>query len=260
MKFMVAVDAEGEACVVGSPGTTLYNSPNWDFAWRQAVREANAAARGLFDAGATQVVIWDNHGRGVNWDYDLIDSRCDIAMGAGAPRRWPGLDKSFAGVLFVGYHATDNTPEAVLAHTYSSIDFQWVKINGVEVGEIAIDAAIAGSVGVPAIFVASDDKGVAEAKRFMPHVQTVATKKGLGWNVCISKHPKRAADEICQGTKRAVERLKEMKLFKFKMPGTMEVRYKRIELAQMAAREPSPWVRIDPFTVRRGIARSSDIF
>jgi D-amino peptidase len=260
MKFMIAVDGEGEACVVGAPGKIVNHTPNWDFAWKQGVREANAAACGLFDAGATEVVIWDCHYGGVNWDYDLIDSRCDIALGAGAPRRWPGLDKSFAGVLFVGYHAMDNTPGAVLAHTYDPDAYQWVKINGVEIGEIEIDAAIAGMVSVPLIFVASDDKGVAEAKRFMPHVQTVATKRGLGWNVCISKHPRRAAEEIHLGAKLAAERLKEMKLFKFKMPGTMEVRYKRIECAQAAVREPSPWVRIDPFTVRRKVSCSSDIF
>ena len=32
-----------------------------EFAQLQATREADAAARGLFDAGADQVIVWDNH-------------------------------------------------------------------------------------------------------------------------------------------------------------------------------------------------------
>src|SRR5690348_15999589 len=165
MKFLIGVDLEGVACVVGAPGGTLNDSRNLEFAKLQGSREADEAARGLFDGGATQVIIWDNHGGSLNLHYDLLDKRCDIALGVNF-RRVPALDDSFSGIGFVGYHAMDNTAEAVIAHTFSSATFQWMKINGQEVGEMAIDAAIAGSMGVPLILCASDDKGVAEAKRF----------------------------------------------------------------------------------------------
>ena len=93
----------------------------------------------------------------------------------------------------------DNTVDGVLAHSFSSTGYQYIKVNGVEVGEMAIDAALAGDHGVPCIFVASDDKGAAEAKRFMPWVETVATKQGLGWNMAISKHPARAVEgNLCR--------------------------------------------------------------
>jgi hypothetical protein len=43
MKFIVAVDCEGVACAVGSPGASINESRNLLFAQQQATREANAA-------------------------------------------------------------------------------------------------------------------------------------------------------------------------------------------------------------------------
>ena len=137
MKFVVAVDCEGPAGVVGAPGGSLNDAPaQYEFARRQATAEASAAARGLFNAGATQVVVWDTHGGGVNLVYEELDERCDIYHGLRGPRL-AMLDSSYAGLLFIGYHARDNTIAAPLAHTFSSATYQWMKINGREIGEIA---------------------------------------------------------------------------------------------------------------------------
>ena len=86
MRFAIAVDLEGVACVVGDR-SGLGDGSNYDFAAKQGAREADAAARALFDMGTEQVIVWDNHGSGVNLDYDMIDSRCDIALGSGMPHR-----------------------------------------------------------------------------------------------------------------------------------------------------------------------------
>src|SRR5947199_4301719 len=118
MKFAISVDAEGPACVVGAPGGTLNDSKNLAFALRQATREADAAARALFDSGATQVIVVDAHGGGVNLHYEQLDKRCDIVLGSNYEKRLPGLTSEFAGLLLVGYHAMDNTPNAVIAHTF----------------------------------------------------------------------------------------------------------------------------------------------
>src|SRR4051794_40541193 len=190
MKYIVSVDAEGLACVVGTPGGTLNDhKENYAFACKQGAREADAAARALFDLGATEVVIIDAHGSGVNYNYDLIDKRCDIQVGSGAATRLPAVTEGSAGLLLVGYHAMDNTADAVIAHSYSSMTYQSMKINGIEMGEIELDSAFVGLRGVPTIFIASDDKGCAEAKKFLPWIETVQTKQSLGYNMAISKHP-----------------------------------------------------------------------
>lgn len=80
MKFIVAVDLEGVACAYAPLGASVEDSFNVQFVRKQATKEADAAVRALFDMGATEVVVWDNHGRGCSLDCDLLDERCYIAI------------------------------------------------------------------------------------------------------------------------------------------------------------------------------------
>ena len=260
MKFVVAVDCEGVACAVGSPGASLNSSRDLEFAKLQATREADAAARGLFDAGAEQVIVWDNHNGSLNLHYDLLDERCDIALGVNFAHRFPGMDGSFSGVALVGYHAMDNTVDAVICHSFSSATYQYMKMNGQEVGEMAIDGSVAGERGVPVIFVASDDKGTAEAERFFPGIETVTTKQAMGWNAAVSKHPKRVVAEIHETIQKVVLRLDTLEPFTFSSPMEFEIRYKRFEAAQAASRGFKGGERVDPYTVRRTLQSISDYY
>ena len=78
-RFYIGVDCEGAACVVGEPGTGLGRGEQYQFARKQAAREANAAAQELFELGAEEVIVWDNHGTGCNFDYEQLDPRVKIA-------------------------------------------------------------------------------------------------------------------------------------------------------------------------------------
>ncbi|HOX39872.1 MAG TPA: M55 family metallopeptidase [Candidatus Brocadiia bacterium] len=260
MKFMVAVDCEGVACVVGRPAEALGSSNQMEFARRQATREANAVAQALLDSGAERVVVWDNHGGGVNLEYCELDPRVDIALGVGNEHRWPGLTEGFSGVCLIGYHPMDSTADGVLAHTFSSATYQWIEINGAQAGEMEIDAAMAGRFGVPVIMVASDRKGCEEAGRFMPWIETVETKVGFGWNGCVSKHPLRVLDELAENAKKAVQSISRMEVFRFEMPAVVRIRYKRLESAQQACVH-APWKREeDPYVVKRTIQSMGEMW
>jgi D-amino peptidase len=260
MKFVIAVDCEGPACVVGAPGGSLNDAPaQYEFARRQATAEASAAARGLFAAGATQVIVWDNHGGGVNLIYDELDERCDIFNGVHAARL-AMLDRSFAGLLFTGYHARDNTIAAPLAHTFNSARYQWIKLNGHEVGELAVDAAVAGIHGVPPLFVASDDKAVAEAREFFPGITAVTTKLGYSWNAALSPHPRRVLREIETAAQAAATNPTRVRPFSFATPLEVEIRHKRIDTADDACRPANGWHRVDAYTVRRTLNAVTDWF
>ena len=234
MKFVIAVDLEGVAGVVGYPnmGLTEANCPDeYALACRMAVRAVSAAARALFDGGAAEVVVWDNHGRGVNLPIDQLDPRVSVFRGS-TRERWRMMDGSYSGVLLIGYHAMAGTPMAVLAHSYSSEHIQSIHINGVAVGEIAADAHVAGAKGAPVIFVESDRAGVDEARRFMPWVRGVITKTGYGRNAAIGPHPdvidQRTYDEVTE----AVRHLSDMRPFVFPGPLTVDYRYMRMEGAR----------------------------
>jgi D-amino peptidase len=82
-------------------------------------------------------------------------------------------------MILLGVHARAGTRAAVLEHTMSSTGWQSFWLNGVQAGEIAIDAGIAGDVDVPTIMVSGDDKACTEARRWIPGVLTAQVKTGL---------------------------------------------------------------------------------
>lgn len=255
--FYLGVDCEGAACVVGEPGIGLGAGEQYQFAKKQAAREANAAAQALFDLGAQRVVVWDNHGSGCNLDYDLLDSRVEIVLGSGHKGRFPLLDESFSGVMFLGYHARENTAGAVLAHTYSSKSFQYFKLDGKEVGEMEIDAAFAALNKVPVMFCSSDDKCISQAKEAFPWAETLVTKQSLSWTSAMSRHPAAVCQEIRETVRRAAHRLPEMECYRLPSPLTVEIRYKRMEDAARAVLtglDGKPFGYKDAFT-RIGVVR-----
>jgi D-amino peptidase len=262
-RFYVAVDLEGIAGVIGEYGKGLGgDTPGYTYARKQATREANSAVRALYDAGATEVWVWDNHGTGYNLDYDSLDERVRIVMGAGSGKRFPLIETGFDGVLLIGYHAYD-TSGAVLAHVYSSSTYQYQKIDGKPVGEMQIDGAIAGNHGTPVIFVSSDDICVSQAKESFGDIPAVITKTGLAWNSCVSKHPARVCKEIYAGVNEAAHNIATFRPYRFGSPFEYEVRFKRIEYAESCGMRSSDNVRferLDAYTVKGWLNKPEDIF
>jgi D-amino peptidase len=220
------------------------------FARGQAVREANAAIRALFDSGAEKVVVWDSHSDGVNLAFEELDPRCEVLLGFGFAKRFPELDETYTGVLMIGYHAMEGTRNAVLAHTYSSDVYRAIRVNGHEFGEIALDAAVAGELGVPLIFVSSDDKGCEEALRIMPWVDVVKTKTGYGHNCAFSKHPLVTEEEIYRSVSLAVERIAEKKVFTCTAPVQIEVEFKKCLQMLRARIRRHGWRVAGPRTIK----------
>ena len=139
MKVFIAVDMEGIAGLV-----------TWDGTQRELERqlmteEVNAAARGAFAGGATEVRAGESHGNMRNLLPDLLDERVGFLSGQPKPmNHMGGVDGSFDLALFVGYHSRAGTLHGVMAHTYAGYVFS-LSFNGVEVGEIGADAALCGA-------------------------------------------------------------------------------------------------------------------
>ncbi len=83
----------------------------------------------------------------------------------------------------VGYHARAGTAHATLAHTYLFAITDVVVCGGPDgdlaIGELGLNAAVAGAFGMPLAFASGDDKLVAEARALVPGVEAVAVKDGL---------------------------------------------------------------------------------
>jgi D-amino peptidase len=81
-------------------------------------------------------------------------------------------------MIMIGFHARSGTPGALLPHTYSRKNLS-LKINGQLLGEIGMEAAIAGDFGIPTWLVTGDSAGMREAQDDIPGVKTVVVKEAL---------------------------------------------------------------------------------
>lgn len=148
--------------------------------------EINAAVRGAKRAGATEIIAIDGHGAGGShsfnsWNKDCLEAGAEYVFGY----RWGCYVDAFqAGcdaLLLPGAHAMAGTPDGVLCHTMSSTNWVNVYINGVKVGESGLVAAIAGSFGVPVVFVSGDTSTCREVSALVgAGVVQAQVKVGLG--------------------------------------------------------------------------------
>jgi len=216
MKVFVAVDMEGIA------GLVQWDSAEKDLQKRLMTEEVNAAARGAFAAGATEVVAAESHGNMRNILPELLDPR--VSRAAGQPRpmcHMGGLDSSFDLAMFLGYHSMSGTLHGVMAHTFAGYVYS-LSFNGREVGEIGADGALCGACGVPVGLVAGDRAACEEAQEILGNVETVAVKEGMSRSSAVCLPIDRAREMIEERAGRAVERADEFSPYTF--DGPVEVR------------------------------------
>jgi D-amino peptidase len=235
LKVYISVDMEGVAGVVTGdqliPGGFEYERFR-----RFMTDEAVAAVRGAQAAGATEVVVSDSHGNGESLMIELFPKDVRIV------RSWPrhgemmaGLDPSFAAALFVGYHASTTNPKGVRAHTISSAHFTRVALNGTAVTEAELNAAYAGAMGVPVVFISGDDAAISEVTGRLGSMQSVITKKSLGFHSAETLTPAASCDLIYQGAQAAVSHRDQRKPYVLAAPLTLEISFKSYTTAEIVS-------------------------
>lgn len=230
--YAIFLDLEGVHGVVGEPYKGLEDIPDYNVAAYTAVTEVNAAVRALFDEGADNVYVWDNHGGGGNIDFTKVDPRAKKIEIKNNPLTRIDFIKplDLSGVVYLGYHAREGTLNAILAHTYSSSDIQYYKFDGKLYGEFDMDCVFCSAYGVPALFAASDDICVKQMLENSPHIETVVTKIALGRNKAKYLDDDKVLQDIYNGVRKSVN--KKHDLYPLSFPCTIEVRYTRMELAE----------------------------
>jgi D-amino peptidase len=204
VRFLISVDIEGVAGVVNSEETRP-GTPDFERARRLMTGEANAAVRGVLAAEPdAHVTVADSHGTYRNLLPDLVDRRARLIRGK--PRRFAmmeGVDEDVDGVLLVGYHGRAGTAPSVLAHTFSDAIAD-VRLGGVSVGEIGLNAALAGHFAVPVLLVTGDTSVHEEVTGLLPQTATVVVKRALGQQAAESVHPEEACRLIAEAAEHAV--------------------------------------------------------
>jgi D-amino peptidase len=217
--FSVYIFADMEGC----SGLTNRDQLLQEGSLRMA-EDMNACIAACFDAGATRVTVRDGHGGGKNVDPQRIDKRAVLVQGNTPGVRFKGLEGCEA-VILLGYHAKALTPAAIMAHSYSSATIQSMYLNGKAVGEIGIDAAIAGEHQVPVVMVSGDDKACLEAAAWIPGVVScrVKTASSASSGECLTLEEAHAL--IGTKTKEALTNRKSIPLIRVQYPATLRWEY-----------------------------------
>ncbi len=217
MKIYIFADLEG---ISGISGDAYVNGPFAAIGSALMAKEINTCVEACFAAGASEVVVRDGHGCGVNFPVNQIDPRAAVIQGAVPGVRFPAIENSSAMIL-LGYHAMAGTAQAVLEHTFSSKTIQNLYLNGEKIGEIGIDAAIAAEHGVPVILVTGDDKTCEEANKLLPEVEVCCVKTGLACHAACSLPANEASKLLTQSIKLAIAKIGSIPLYKPAQPITI---------------------------------------
>jgi D-amino peptidase len=241
MKILIATDMEGITGVTTWDQVTPGHAEYARFR-KQMTEDVNAAIRGAFDAGAQEVVIADGHWNGSNILIEELDPRARLNTGSPSPfSMMEGIDNTINGVMFIGYHARNGSPNAILDHTWSSRTVANVWLNDILTGEYGLNAAVAGHFGVPVIMVSGDQTACAQVTELLGEVEAAVVKRASSRFAAECLSPEVARELICLRAEHAVERLVQGDVpepFALNSPITVTVEFFTSDMADRATRIP----------------------
>lgn len=247
-RVFISVDMEGITSIV-SPEQTGRDPKEYEVGRKLMVGDVNAAIEGILAAGGEEVVVCDGHGGMKNIQPE--DLHEDAILVRGSPKlfsQMEGISSEFDAAMFVGYHAKMGTRNGIICHTYYSIAVSSLHINGIEVGETGLNAALAGYNGVPLVFISGDNAVAEEARGLIPNITTAVVKWGVGREAAKCMHPRKARELIKSKANEAMRNAREIKPFIFKPP--IEVRLKLLSTVMADACECLPYLnRLDGTTL-----------
>ncbi len=232
MNVYISADMEGTAGVSSWKQVDPSDAHEYPMFRRYMTLEVRAAIEGARDAGARRVVVNDSHWSMRNLLFDELPEDDDLTIVSGAPKPWSmvqGIDASTDAAFFTGYHAKAGDP-ATLAHTFSDGVYS-VSVNGTRCSEALLNAALAGTYGVPVVLVTGDRSIVDETTRAMPWAVGVAVKDAVGYSAVSSLTPHAAREAIRAGAREAIGRLERARPFTFDPPFELTIETAGVEHA-----------------------------
>lgn len=239
MKFLIMTDIEGVTGV-----TTFKQAENSEFGKEMLMNDLLAVIDALKATG-NEAIIYDMHTDGRN--VDIAKVPFPVVMGKPIlGNNWRGVNgEKIDGLFLVGLHSMQND-YSLLAHSYLR-EYDAIYLNDILVGEIGIEAALAGEMNVPLKFVSGDDIGCDEAEALVDGIVTCAVKKSLtpetGLCHCPEKTRKMLYDKVCEAIK------KDIKPFKVSAPYEIKIKFSQCKYLEVM-KEIHPEIFIDDCTIQ----------
>jgi D-amino peptidase len=249
-KIFISVDLEGIGGV-GSPLMASSGGKDYGTAREYMTEEVNTVVHTIFERMPNaEILVNDSHGDHQNILHGQLHPKVNYIQGRIKPLGMvQGLDSSFDAVIFLGYHAKAGDPDGFLAHTGSgSVKGLW--LNGIEVGEGGMNAALAGSIGVPVILVAGDSAATAELGQLLGS-ETVTTKTAETPSSARLLHPQVVRSMLMDATNTALDRMKNNGFEPLDLGESVEIKMRFASTTHVDILQSIPGVsKTDGFTIR----------
>jgi D-amino peptidase len=208
MKIFISADMEGVSGIT-HPAQCRPSHPDYPRFRRLLTEEINAAVAGALDAGATEVVVNDAHFTMTNILIEELHAGAALISGSNKLLcQMEGLNESFHGVFFVGYHEGDGEGDGVINHTLMSAAIRRVSIDGAVADEAMINARVAGCFAVPVALLTGDDRVCSAAAGAFPGIEVAPVKRALDRLSAEHQSVEAARSLIRERAAAAVEKLK----------------------------------------------------
>jgi D-amino peptidase len=248
-KVFISVDMEGITGVVqpaqlGPDGFEYQRAREW------MTGEVNAAIAAVRASAPADIVVCDSHGNGQSLLIDKLPDDVQIVRGFPRPlEMMQGIDDTFTAAMFIGYHGSEWTANAVRGHTISSARLLGVRLNGAEVSEGIYNAALAGQFDVPVAFISGDRLAVTQLQKAVPGVEGAIVKEPFGYHSAMTVTPARGQALIREGVTRAMAKLSSLQPYRLRTPVDLEVGFKLTIDAERASFVPG-LARADAHSVK----------
>jgi D-amino peptidase len=213
MRVFIVADLEGCSGVVAGPDESRDGAA--------MTEDINAVVCGAFDGGATTVVVRDFHCSGRNISPDSNDPRATLIRGSAIPQGGAEFDSSYDYLFLIGFHPPTGDPEGVSCHTFD--EGYALSLNGVEMGEAELLAALAGAEGLSVGLVSGDSHFVERFKTLMPEVRAVVTKRPLSLSSAECRSPSFVHEELRECARCVVSSQEKLPLLVMERPYRLEV-------------------------------------
>lgn len=243
LSVFICVDMEGATGVVHHD-QLMPDGKGYSAAQKLLTGDVNAAIKGIrkFSPEA-RVVVGDGHGVMRNVLLQELDVQSELVIG---PARFEnkqlcqceGLDNTFDIGFCVGYHSMAGTPGGLLAHTFVGSAIARMLLNGKEVGEVEVNAAIMGYFGIPLGLVVGNSDLEPEIREFNSQVQYVSTKQTLGPTAAICKTPHSTSTLIEEAAFSAVKSIPTLPIYSVNGTYSLVTEFYRREAYSLALSVP----------------------
>lgn len=245
-KVYISADIEG---IWGNsnPAYTAKNGYLYPEYCTNMMNEVNLVIDLLFQNGVEEVLVNDGHGNMDNILPSKLDPRAAFVSGNGAYKKFgmmEGIDDSFDGALFIGYHSRCNSP-GVMAHTIWGTMVRKIVVDGKELGESGVNKLLANEYGVPVILASGDSEYGKQVQEELGCV-FVETKKTLNNQVALCCSLNELKNRYSTSIKEALKVDEKPTLSSFH---TMDITFHHSRNADFVARMDNV-EKIDDCTVR----------